>query len=247
MAPAALRPARIDDAACAAAAARPGPRPGAGRGFTLVELLVALVALSLLAVMSWRGIDAMVRTQAQTAAHSDDVLALQTALTQWTADLDAVVRLPQGPALEWNGRVLRMTRRGTVDAAEGLRVVGWARRDGWWLRWQSPPVFTRGELEAAWTQADLWAANPSDAQRRLEVRVAAVSAWQLFFFRGDSWTNPQSSQGEAPAIPGTAGPLSEAPPLPDGVRLVLELPPGQALAGRLTRDWVNPALAGGRS
>ena len=31
------------------------------RGFTLVELLVALFALALLAVLGWRGLDGMVR------------------------------------------------------------------------------------------------------------------------------------------------------------------------------------------
>ena len=49
--------------------------------------------------------------------------------------------------------------------------------------------------------------------------------------------------------PGT-NPEADAPAsvtLPDGVRLQLELPPGQALAGRLTRDWVNPLKGGGKS
>jgi len=35
--------------------------------------------------------------------------------------------------------------------------------------------------------------------------------------------------------------------IPDGVRLVLELPPGQAVAGKLTRDWVRGTIGGGKS
>jgi general secretion pathway protein J len=35
--------------------------------------------------------------------------------------------------------------------------------------------------------------------------------------------------------------------LPDGVRLVLQLPPGATLAGRLQRDWVRPTLTRRRS
>jgi general secretion pathway protein J len=31
------------------------------------------------------------------------------------------------------------------------------------------------------------------------------------------------------------------------VRLVLQLPPGGALAGRLQRDWVRPTVGGGKS
>ena len=36
------------------------------RGFTLVELLVALMVMALLAVLSWRGLDGMTRAQTQT-------------------------------------------------------------------------------------------------------------------------------------------------------------------------------------
>jgi general secretion pathway protein J len=32
--------------------------------------------------------------------------------------------------------------------------------------------------------------------------------------------------------------------MPDGVRLLLTLPPGQAVSGVLTRDWARPGLGG---
>jgi general secretion pathway protein J len=35
--------------------------------------------------------------------------------------------------------------------------------------------------------------------------------------------------------------------LPDGVRLVLQLPAGRAISGQLTRDWVRPTVGGGKS
>lgn len=215
----------------------------AQRGFTLVELLVALFAMSLLAIMSWRGLDGMSRAQAQTEARSDDVLALQIGLAQWGADLDALMQLPQHTALDWNGRVLRMTRRGTSSDTDGVLVVAWTRRlvngNGTWLRWQSPPVTTRGELDQQWQRADIWSQNPGDAERRQEVAVTPLQDWQLFYFRGNAWTNPQSSAA-AGALPAPAGtPPVAAPALPDGVRLVLMLPAGQAISGTLTRDWVH--------
>lgn len=220
------------------------------RGFTLIELMVALFALAMLAILSWRGLDGMVRAQTQTSERADEVLALQTGLAQWGADLDAVVQLPQMSALEWNGRVLRMTRRGTASATDGIHVVGWTRRDGQWLRWQSPALYTRGEVESAWQQADLWSANPSAEQRRLEVAVVPLAEWQIFYYRNDSWTNPMSSAAQG----GTqrrsafgAGSRAQTAAIPEGVRVVLDLPPGRALAGRITRDWVNPIVGGGKS
>lgn len=225
------------------------------RGFTLVELLVALFVMALMAVLSWRGLDGMTRAQAQTETRADEVLTLQTGLAQWAADLDALVQLPQITPLEWNGRVLRMTRRGTASVADGIRVVAWARREGQWLRWQSPPLVLRGEVEQAWQQADIWSQNPGDEERRYEVAVTPLDEWQIFYFRGDAWTNPLSSdvQGAAnpfaaaaPAPAGTAG-AGRTAVIPDGVRLVLALPAGRALAGRITRDWVNPRVGGGKS
>lgn len=226
----------------------------AERGFTLVELLVALFALALLAVMSWRGLDGMTRAQAQTEARADEALTLQVGLAQWAADLDAMVQLPQTPAIEWNGRVFRMTRRSTAAATDGVLVVGWTRRvvngSGTWLRWQSPQITTRGEHEAAWQQADIWSANPGDEQMRREVSVVPLEEWQIFFFREDAWTNPLSSdiRGGPPVGPPVGTPVAgkTVPVIPDGVRLVLTLPPGTSIVGTLTRDWVRPTLGGSR-
>ncbi|MCY7317113.1 MAG: prepilin-type N-terminal cleavage/methylation domain-containing protein [Ramlibacter sp.] len=222
------------------------------RGFTLVELLVALFAMALLAVMSWRGLDGMTRAQASTAARADEVLSLQVGLAQWSADLDAIVDMTPAPALDWNGRVLRLTRRDSINPASGVLVVAWTQRGGQWLRWQAPPVTTRGELSRAWERADQWSQTPGDAERRLEVAVTPLQEWQIFYYRSDAWTNPLSSDAvtQLIATPELKDPgrdmlkqnLNQS--IPDGVRLVLLLPPGQALAGRIVRDWVRPTHDG---
>ena len=221
-------------------------------GFTLVELLVALFAMALLAVMSWRGLDGMTRAQEQTQARTDDVLTLQVALAQWAADLDALIQLPQTAALDWNGRVLRITRRSSVAPGEGVVVAAWSRRDvegrGTWLRWESAPTTTREQLERAWLQADVWSQNPGDEERRREVTVTPLAQWQIFYFRGGAWSHPLSS--DATAAPPASAPGAVGIPtavLPDGVRLVLTLPPGPSISGVLTRDWVRPTLGGGKS
>ena len=144
------------------------------RGFTLVELLVSLFAMALLAGLSWRGLDGMMRARAITDARADEVLALQTGLAQWGADLDAIEEYPPAKALDWNGRVLRLTRRSSLSPTDGVRVVAWTRREGRWLRWESPAVRQRGDLDTAWQHADLWAHNPSDAMRAREVAIAPL-------------------------------------------------------------------------
>jgi general secretion pathway protein J len=55
-----------------------------------------------------------------------------------------------------------------------------------------------------------------------------------------------SSDG-APPPPAGNKPVAPDFAVPDGVRLVLTLPAGDAIGGTLTRDWVHIALGGGKS
>ena len=234
------------------------PTPKRHHGFTLIELLVAIGILAMMAGLSWRGLDGMSQAQVQLQQRADTVLTLQAGLSQWAADLDALLQLPNTPALDWDGRALRITRRSTAAPGDGLLVVAWSRRDingtGQWLRWQSPPVQTRGDLQTTWARAAQWAQNASEEDKKLEVRVAALDQWQVFYFRADAWTNPLSSDG-APSLPppppaptaqAHSGGAIAAPALPDGVRLVLTLAPNDAFAGTLTRDWARITLGGGK-
>ena len=218
--------------------------PQRWRGFTLIELLVAIGLMALMAALSWRGIDGMTRAQTQMRQHADDVLALQAALAQWGADLDALATQPNTASLDWDGRALRILRHGNVPG-EGLRVVAWAMRSvegtGQWLRWQSLPLTQRSELQVAWQQAALWAQNPNEQERQREVRIVPLDQWQIFYYRGDAWSNPLSSAGINSATPAANSAL-----IPDGVRLALTLSPGQAISGVVTRDWVHATVGGGK-
>jgi general secretion pathway protein J len=223
------------------------------RGFTLIELLVALGLLALMAVLTWRGLDGISRAQVQLQQRSDEVQTLQATLGQWSADLDALAEQPNWTPLEWDGRSMRLLRQSGSTGADGLRVVAWTRRGvggaGQWVRWQSDALITRQQLELAWQQAQRWAQTPTADDKSREVPTIALEEWQIFYYRGNAWTNPLSSAGSSPA-PGAAAaidPTKVPPPgkqeaLPDGVRLVLKLPDGQALSGQITRDWVRPVL-----
>jgi general secretion pathway protein J len=216
------------------------------RGFTLVELLVALMVMALLSLMSWRGLDAMGKAQAQTQARADELQTLRNGLAQWSADLDAMATDLTNPRsintlpspLEWNGLVFRITRYSSTAGAPGLRVVAWTSRveNGRkvWLRWQSPVVQSRNALQDAWTQAALWAQSPDDTTRKQQVQIVPMVDWQIFYYRGDAWTNPGSSS-EASAVN------------PDGVRLQLTLPQDSPLSGKISRDWMRSTASGTKS
>lgn len=226
----------------------PSPHPkSTTHGFTLVELLVALAMMALLAIMSWRGLDGMVRTQQHTQQRSEQVLILQTALAQWGTDLDALITVPYTMPLDWDGQVLRLTRRSSTTPDQGVLVVAWARRNvqgtDQWLRWQSAPIRNRAQWQQVWQQAAMWARTPGEAERRRETVLLPLAGWQLFYYRGDAWSNPLSSSGATEE--GAANTASAI--IPNGIRLQLDLPPGQGLTGSITRDWVQPLQGGGKN
>ena len=222
------------------------------RGFTLVEVLVALAVMALMALMSWRGVDAMLRAQSALQQRADDLQTLQAGLAQWQSDLNRLVSNPRPdlPAWDWDGKVLRLTRE-AVQPEDGLQVVAWSWREDSasspWLRWQSPPLRTHSEWQMAWQNARLWSQTPTAELRALEVPIQALAGWQLFVHLGGSWTNPLSNTTTPAANTGnTANPATpaRAATVPDGVRLLLDLPATGPLAGRLTLDWVRPSFTG---
>jgi general secretion pathway protein J len=229
---------------------RPMPMARAGRarrgrrslrGFTLVEVLVALSIMAVLAALTWRGIDGMVRAQQSSQAALDRTTRLGTVLQQWERDLQAVQQGTGVPALAFDGATLRLTR----STDNGVQMVAWTLRDGALWRWAGPPVTRAADVQEQWFRSQQLL---GDEPGTLRV-VGEVGQLQIYFYRNNAWTNAQSSgDAETPGTP-TAGDTPPAAPapggsnppagqpapaselLPSGVRLLLSFSSGQ-----LTRD-----------
>lgn len=212
-------------------------------GFTLIEVLVALMIMAILATLAWQGLDGMMRARDGSAAAVARTVRLATVLTQWEQDLQAVVDTGVTPAaLAFDGLTLRLTRR--TDG--GVRVVCWAVRGLRWQRWAGPVVTTQAALADQWQRS--LAFQGSEAGQLTLAEDATL--WQVYFNWNGSWSNAQSTGDQqlqpvlapapAPAASGasaastvataTAG-LAPRPALPEAVRLQI------TLDGRvLTRD-----------
>ena len=101
----------------------------AARGFTLVEVMVALAIMALLSALAWRGIDSMTLTQKVVRENSDEILTMQTGFSQWQADLTALRDTGFVLPVHFDGKVLRVTRRDPQEPHR-IRVIAWALKNG---------------------------------------------------------------------------------------------------------------------
>lgn len=193
----------------------------AAAGFTLIEVLVALLIMSVMAVISWRGLNTMARARDVGQAASERTLLLSSVVAQWEQDLQAIQQTPVVPGLAFDGASLRLTRR--ADA--GLQLVVWSLHGGTWMRWAATPVTHVADLQEAWLRSQQLQGTEPGQIKLLE----SVQGWQLYFNRGGAWTNAQSTGDVAAPPAGASAPAQVR--LPEGVRLTIELP-----EGTLTRD-----------
>jgi general secretion pathway protein J len=167
--------------------------------------------------MAWRGIDGIARSRTIANQRLENTLRLNTVLAQWERDLLALHDRTAVPTLRFDGSTLRLVR----DADGGAQVVAWALRGGRWMRWAGPPVIRSGELQDQWLRSQqLLGTEPGQVEA-----LAGASDWQVFFYRGNAWSNAQST-GDVAQPPGNAGSAPVREQLPSGVRLTMTLPEG---------------------
>ena len=213
-------------------------RRSRSRGFTLVEVLVAMMIMAILAMMAWQGVDGIVRARNASQSRLEQTLRLNTVIAQWEQDLASLQESSAVPGLVFNGASLRLTRR----ADNGLQVVVWAlypaadggTGGGEWLRWAGPAVTSSTELQDSWLRSQQFQGKEPGQVRTL----TGVAQWQMYCFQGNAWSNCQSTGNLVPptAPPGSNPPAAPRQALPSGVRLVLGFAEGSGMNGSLTRD-----------
>ena len=197
-------------------------QPARPRGFTLVEVLVAVVIMAIMSLMAWQGVDGIVRARESNQERLEQTLRLETVIAQWEQDLASLQETTAVPALSCDGQSVRITRR----AEGGMQVVAWSLRpdatSSIWQRWAGPPVTTTTALQEMWLRSQQFQGGEPGQLKAL----TGLDQWQVYFFQGNAWANCQST--------GNVNEQRQA--LPSGVRLVLAFAPGSGLNGSLVRD-----------
>lgn len=207
--------------------------PSRQAGFTLIEVLVSLLILSVLAATAWKGMDSISVARQVTDDNLKQTLRLQSVITQLEADLDQIVDSQVVDGMQFDGAHLRMVRR-SAESGNGVVVVTWYVQGNRLFRWTSPPTTKVGELQKYWLSSYLLQGREPNTL----VALKGVERWQVFCFRGGSMSNCQSTGNLAQNPSPAPAPKFQ---LPDAVRCQVTLGEGSGFTGSLTRDLLVAA------
>lgn len=190
-------------------------------GFTLIELLVAISLLAVIALLSWRGLDQIVRARTTLTAYMRDERALVLTFDQIGSDALHAASDDEalGLAVSLADGGLRIVRRVQMPgSAPRLQVVNYRVRDHVLRREVSGALATVGELRRALSNGEPAASVPLlGAVNGFDVRLwVPTKGWRA--------NNAEARTMREQAAMNLANPLfGSAPPGPSvtGIEVVL--------------------------
>ncbi|MFC0136209.1 type II secretory pathway component PulJ [Massilia eurypsychrophila] len=178
------------------------------RGFTLVELLVAISILAMVAVLGWRGLDGIVRARVALTDQMEVTRGMQLAFAQMQSDAEHMAEgalLDKRAYLQAGVDRLTLVRTSYIEnEAMRLQVVSYRVQDGMLTRRESASTRDLMQLDV------LWQAAISDVDPTPPVTLqAGVTGMQVDTWQQNQWQQGAQQQKDVqpqPPAPGEAGP-----------------------------------------
>ncbi|VWB10630.1 type II secretory pathway protein [Burkholderia arboris] len=199
------------------------PRAAArARGFTLIEMLVAIALLAVIALLSWRGLDATIRGRDDIASNLAQTRLLGRYFSQLQFDLTNLVTPDEvfGPPLRIRPNELVMVRHlGVGGGPAQMQVVRYQLKGRELVRSASQPLASLADVEDALQHMDAFArvVVSNDA------RTMQLSVW----IPPGGWTTSQTVVEQAYAQflaqHGISNSTSIGVPVPRGIRFAVTM------------------------
>lgn len=198
------------------------------RGFTLVELLVAISILAIVAVLGWRGLDGIVRARVALTQQMETTRGMQLAFAQMQSDCEHIAQrdvVDQRPYLLIGGDRLTLVREVfTENQPSRLQVVAYRIVNGTLMRRESQATRDLVQLDA------LWQAVTSDADTNPAVALqTGVTGMQVATWLNNAWRQGGVDPG-ANAAGTVQAPAQPLPQNPDQAAQVSNEPTGLQVA-----------------
>jgi general secretion pathway protein J len=163
------------------------------RGFTLVELLVAIGILAMVAVLGWRGLDGIVRARVALTDQMETTRGMQLAFAQMQSDCEHVAGrdiMDQRPYLLIDKDRLTLVRLvSSENEPTRLQVVAYRLVNGTLTRRESVATRDLGQLDGLWKSMT----GNSDTTREVALQ-AGVTAMQVQIWQNNMWRSQLQSQ-----------------------------------------------------
>ena len=170
------------------------------RGFTLVELLVAIGILAMVAVLGWRGLDGIVRARVALTDQMEMTRGMQLAFAQMQSDcehaVDATMLGSRPFLLHADNRLTLVRTVFNENEPARLQVIAYRLVDGQLMRRESNTTRDLVELDA------LWQASVSDTDPTPPVTLqGGVQSMGVLVWQNNAWRKQpdMSPQGGLPA------------------------------------------------
>lgn len=172
------------------------------RGFTLVELIVAIAILALVAVLGWRGLDGIVRARVALTAEMEQTRGMQLTFAQLQSDAAQLapgsLMLTRPTLLAAQDRLLMVRLVFAERQPARVQIVDYRLRNGLLTRRESVATRDLNALDAMWQAALNDAGNGNGAANTQAVVLQSdIAALQMQLWGGDGlgWRPPAVTPG----------------------------------------------------
>ncbi len=125
------------------------------QGFTLIEVMIALIIMAIIGIMTWRGLDGSLRSKEVIEQHIEEHKAIQTLINNWQNDCKGLTNglNSEIPNFVKGNKSFWLIKHISSINAQGWQIIAYTLTDKKLQRLQSVIFPTKAELETLWLSA----------------------------------------------------------------------------------------------